>query len=177
MAEKVFAENIKSRKFQSLTDEGSFGKAWMEIKLQLATIENNSENLTAKYKEYVDAITKDLKEYEIATKSLENDYNLIKKKKDTALAQVTTVFLFYLYIFVIYYSKNYILHRERRNIIKLSKTGMKQKRMLYKHAMKALEHQKQRRLPHFSFFFVCLISVLVLILMFSFIICFIYLLF
>lgn len=88
MAEKAYFENIKSRKFQNLTDEGSLGKIWLEIKDFVGVIESNSNELVVKFKDYVDQTTKDFKDYEIATKQIETEYGLIKKRKDTAILDV-----------------------------------------------------------------------------------------
>jgi hypothetical protein len=52
--------------------------------------------MTSKYKEYIDLTTKELKEYEITFKQIENEYNTVKKRKDSALADVNKVF-FYLF--------------------------------------------------------------------------------
>jgi hypothetical protein len=62
-------------------------------------IEANSSNMTSKYKEYIDLTTKELKEYELTFKQIENEYNTAKKKKDSALADVNKVFLFLFFYF------------------------------------------------------------------------------
>jgi hypothetical protein len=48
--------------------------------------------MTVKYKEYMDISTKELKEYEISFKQIENEYNTIKKRKDSAFQEVQKVF-------------------------------------------------------------------------------------
>ncbi|KAA6392249.1 MAG: hypothetical protein EZS28_012224 [Streblomastix strix] len=88
MSMEAFSENIKSRKFLPLLEEGSLGRSWVELKDQILSIEDACKQVADKYKDMLEKTTNELKQYQDLMLKIEEEYNAINRKKKTAVDDV-----------------------------------------------------------------------------------------
>ncbi|KAH7817725.1 uncharacterized protein MONOS_13773 [Monocercomonoides exilis] len=88
MSEKAFFENIKSRKFQPLGEEGTIGDVWSQQKKEVEVLEKASEDLMNKYHSMLEAMKKEEKDYEVHTSAIEKQWQTSKSKKAKAIEEM-----------------------------------------------------------------------------------------
>ncbi|KAH7830663.1 putative formin-binding protein 1 [Monocercomonoides exilis] len=89
MAQTKFFEEIKSRKFLVLPEEGTISIAWNGSKEAVAQIERGALDISKNDKSMMDQTKAELLDYEKTVKWIEDQYNFIKKKRQSALDDVT----------------------------------------------------------------------------------------